>query len=125
MKIAFATGHYAPFVGGIESHVQQIARRLAAGGDEITVLTQTDDRSWRTEEVIDGVLVRRFPVPLPSRHFSVSPALWRELHRETLKVGRRPRSRLPQYCAALSYVCWRQAAGVHAALSRYGALSAA
>ena len=76
MKVAFVTGHYVPFAGGIESHVQQIASRLVARGDEVTVLTQTDDRSWPREEVIDGVQIERFPVLFPSRHFAVSVALW-------------------------------------------------
>ena len=31
------------------------------------------------EETIDGVQVRRFPVPVPSRHFAVSPSLGRAL----------------------------------------------
>ncbi len=79
MKIALVTGHYLPFVGGIESHVQHIARRLAATGDEVTILTQSDDRHWEPEEVLDGVLVRRYSVPLPSRHFAISPALWSAL----------------------------------------------
>lgn len=84
MKIALLTGHYSPFVGGIESHVQHIARRLAATGDEVTVLTQADDRRWKSEEVLDGVLVRRFSVPLPSRHFAISPALWSALRARPL-----------------------------------------
>ena len=84
MRIALVTGHYLPFVGGIESHVQHIARRLAATGDDVTILTQADDRSWKTEEVMEGVLVRRFSVPLPSRHFAISPSLWSELRTRPL-----------------------------------------
>lgn len=79
MKICFVTGHFVPFIGGVETHVERIAFHLAAGGDEVTVLTQTDDASWPSMETIDGVLVRRFSVPLRSRHFAVSPALLRTL----------------------------------------------
>ena len=79
MKIAFVTGHYLPFAGGIETHVEQIASRLAAQGDAVTVLTQTDDPSWPSSEMIAGVQVRRFPVPVPSQHFAVSPSLGRAL----------------------------------------------
>ena len=75
MKIAFVTGHYLPFAGGIETHVEQIASRLATQGDGVTVLTQTDDPSWPSSEMIAGVQVRRFPVPVPSQHFAVSPSL--------------------------------------------------
>jgi glycosyltransferase involved in cell wall biosynthesis len=79
MKVCFVTGHYAPFVGGIETHVERIAFHLATRGDDVTVLTQTDDPSWPSEETIDGVHVRRFAVPLPIRDFAVSPALFRAL----------------------------------------------
>jgi glycosyltransferase involved in cell wall biosynthesis len=83
VRIAFVTGHYLPFTGGVESHVEQIARRLAAAGDEVTVLTQSDSRQWPPRETIDGVDVRRFAVPISSRHFAVSPALWSELRHST------------------------------------------
>ena len=82
MKICFVTSHYAPFIGGIETHVERIAFHLAARGDDVTVLTQTDDDAWPNEETIDGVRVRRFAVPLPSRNFAVSPALFRALRAE-------------------------------------------
>lgn len=79
MRIVFVTGHYRPFAGGVETHVEQIASRLAARGDDVTVLTQADDRSVPSHEVLEGVLVRRFAVPVRSRHFAVSPALGRAL----------------------------------------------
>lgn len=81
MRIAFVTGHYAPFAGGVESHVEQIAVRLARRGDDVTVLTQSDRPDWPVLEVIGGVTVQRFRVPIPSRHFALSPALGRHLRR--------------------------------------------
>jgi glycosyltransferase involved in cell wall biosynthesis len=79
MRIAFVTGHYRPFAGGVETHVEQIASRLAARGDDVSVLTQADDLSVRSQEVIEGVHVHRYPVPIRSRHFAVSPGLGRAL----------------------------------------------
>jgi len=79
MRIVFVTGHYRPFAGGVETHVEQIASRLVARGDDVTVMTQADDQSVRSEEMIEGVRVRRFPVPVRSRHFAVSPSLGRAL----------------------------------------------
>ena len=83
MKICFVAAHYAPFVGGVETHVERIAAHLATQGDDVTVLTQIDDASELSDEPIDGVHVKRFAVPLPSRHFAVSPALFR-----SLRIGR-------------------------------------
>jgi glycosyltransferase involved in cell wall biosynthesis len=82
MKICFVSGHYAPFAGGVETHIERIAFHLANQGDDVTVLTQSDDSQLPQEELIDGVRVRRFAVPLPSRHFAVSPALLRSLNAE-------------------------------------------
>ncbi|MGH3411583.1 MAG: glycosyltransferase family 4 protein [Marmoricola sp.] len=39
MRILHLTDHYAPVLGGIEAHVESLARHQAARGDEVTVLT--------------------------------------------------------------------------------------
>lgn len=39
MKILHLTDHYPPALGGIETHVDQLTRRQAARGDDVTVLT--------------------------------------------------------------------------------------
>jgi len=73
--------HYAPFAGGVESHVEEIAKRLAANGDTVEVLTHRDDPDLPDTEMRDGVLVRRHKVPVTSQHFGVSPAVWATLLR--------------------------------------------
>jgi glycosyltransferase involved in cell wall biosynthesis len=73
--------HYAPFTGGVESHVEEIAKRLAQRGETVEVLTHHDDPGLPRREVRDGVLVRRHPVPVTSQHFGMSPALWAALVR--------------------------------------------
>jgi len=82
VKIAFATGHYHPFAGGVETHVEQIARRLVVEGHRVAVFTQSDDPLWPSQETIDGVQVRRFRVAVPSRNFALSPPLVRALMAE-------------------------------------------
>ena len=117
MRIALVTGHYLPFVGGIESHVQHIARRLAATGDDVTILTQADDRSWKTEEVMEGVLVRRFSVPLPSPSFChITVALVGASDKATT-VGHSARTWLPQRCTAPGHDRWRPTPRFDPALS--------
>lgn len=39
MRILHVTDHYLPVLGGIESHVSELAARQTAQGDEVTVLT--------------------------------------------------------------------------------------
>jgi glycosyltransferase involved in cell wall biosynthesis len=82
MKIAFVCAHYAPMIGGVEKHVVEIATRMAAGGEQVEVLTHAEaGQNLPSNERIDGVNVTRFGVPLPSSNYALSPALWRHLHR--------------------------------------------
>ena len=81
MRIAMVSAHYAPFAGGVESHIQEIAKRLADRGETVEVLTQHDDPGLPDSEVLEGVLVRRHRVPVASQHFALSPELWATLVR--------------------------------------------
>lgn len=81
MRIAYISPRYTPFVGGVETHVSQIATRVATQGHQVEVLTQESDRDLPQTETIDGVMVRRFAVPLPSANFAFAPALWAYLRR--------------------------------------------
>jgi glycosyltransferase involved in cell wall biosynthesis len=82
MRIAMVCAHYAPFAGGVESHVEEIAKRLADQGETVEVLTHRDEQELPAAEVRDGVLVRRHRVPVTSQHFGLSPAVWATLLRE-------------------------------------------
>ena len=81
MRILNLIQRYYPAHGGAERHLGEIARRLAAAGHDVTVLT-TDARGfelfWQpdlprispAEEVHEGVRILRFPV----RHMPGMPA---------------------------------------------------
>lgn len=84
MRIAYVSAHYAPFIGGVEKHVTEIAKRAATRGHDVHVLTHREPRGEVLEsEVLDGVRVHRFPVPVPSRNYAISPALWAHLTRSS------------------------------------------
>ncbi|MDR2999345.1 MAG: glycosyltransferase family 4 protein [Microbacterium sp.] len=86
-RIALITSSFAPHIGGVEEHVAQVARRLAARGDTVEVWTV--DRGERPEHPFDdGIAVRYLPTPLPARkalnlaRFAVQgPAAWRSWRR--------------------------------------------
>ena len=82
MKIALVSAHYAPFTGGIESHVEEIAKRLASLGETVEVLTHHDTPDVPDTEMRDSVVVRRHKVAVSSQHFGVSPAMWYTLLRQ-------------------------------------------
>ena len=82
MKVALVSAHYPPFAGGVESHVEEIAKRLADRGASVEVLTHHDDPGLPDTEKRDGVLVRRYKVAMTSQHFGLSPAVWGALIRQ-------------------------------------------
>jgi glycosyltransferase involved in cell wall biosynthesis len=81
LRVALVCPRYQPFIGGVESHVEHLAQRMAAAGHVIEVITQGDDTSLPPVEVLDRVTVRRFPIPISSRHYPLAPALWHHLRR--------------------------------------------
>lgn len=83
MRIAYTVPRYAPHLGGVQKHVAQIARRLAANGYDVEVLTQEPDDGLPAVEVIDGVRVRRFSPLLPKRRYEFAPHLWVYLARQS------------------------------------------
>jgi glycogen synthase len=77
MRIALATSSYDPYVGGVEEHVRNVARGLRDRGHDVAVWTV--DRDGGTgERLVDGILVRDLPTPLPARSL---PAMTRYLRR--------------------------------------------
>jgi len=59
MKILFVLEYYYPNVGGIEKLFKKLAEALVVEGNEVMVLTNRFDRTLLSEEMINGVLVRR------------------------------------------------------------------
>lgn len=94
-RVALMPSAYPPSVGGVEELTRQLALALRAAGDEVEVWTGLpDDHAPQTVEVCDGIVVRRFPMPLPAtRMAAVSHAAttgWRTLralHRAAASFG--------------------------------------
>lgn len=75
MRVAFVAPRFAPDIGGVETHVHELAVRMVAQGVAVEVLVQTADRDLPRVERLDGIVVRRFRVALPSVNFAVAPTL--------------------------------------------------
>ena len=70
-RVALIPSAYPPAVGGVEELTRHLALALVAAGDEVEVWTLLgDDSAPETVEVRDGLVVRRFPMPLPARSAS-------------------------------------------------------
>lgn len=68
--------------GGVERHVMETSRRLAAGGAEVEVLcTEPGGPALQTEER-DGVEIRTVRAWPADRDWCLAPGLWREMGRK-------------------------------------------
>jgi glycosyltransferase involved in cell wall biosynthesis len=79
VKVALVVSAYEPAVGGVEHHVRRLATGLAAGGDDVTVVTHRLDGRTPAVERKDGVAVHRFPLVVSAPNYRFSPALGRYL----------------------------------------------
>ena len=78
MKILQVCDRYVPYFGGVQVHVSNISERLAREYD-VTVYTTDPSGKLPKEEVINGVLVRRFKGFSPGEAYQFSFGLWKEL----------------------------------------------
>lgn len=65
-RVALIASSYAPYVGGVESHVRQVARLLSERGIQVEVWTVDRGEALGTR-VVDGITVRYLATPLPAR----------------------------------------------------------
>ena len=70
-RVALLPSAYPPAVGGVEELTRHLALALVDAGDEVEVWTlHGNDAAPETVEVRDGLVVRRFPMPLPATKWS-------------------------------------------------------
>ena len=83
LRVAMVSARALPLMGGIETHVDEVSRRLAAAGVNLTVLTTDTSSTLPTDENTAGYRVRRWPAYPRSRDYYLSPGLTRHLIRES------------------------------------------
>ncbi len=71
------TPRYFPFMGGVENHVYEVARRLARLGVDITVLTTNTSGQLPTDELVDGIKIRRVRAWPAQRDYYFAPGIYR------------------------------------------------
>ncbi|WP_226038876.1 glycosyltransferase family 4 protein [Natrinema sp. DC36] len=75
MRILFITHRYPPHTGGIETHVQEMATRLANCGHDITVFSADSGPNVSSENTDDGIRIRRFRSFSPGNAFYAAPQM--------------------------------------------------
>lgn len=76
LRVLMVCPRFLPDVGGTETHVYEVARRLSARADfEITVLTTDRSRRLPRHEVIDSIPVQRVPAWPRRRDYYLAPGI--------------------------------------------------
>jgi glycosyltransferase involved in cell wall biosynthesis len=88
LRVLMVTARYLPLLGGVELHVDQVARRLAERDVEITVLTTDTTNELSPRERVDGFSVRRVRAWPANRDYYFAPHLYGEIvrHRRDFDV---------------------------------------
>lgn len=79
LRLAVATARYFPFMGGVETHVFEVCRRLAEHDVDVTVLTADPSRELPRAERVDQVQIRRLPAWPAQRDYYFAPGIYREI----------------------------------------------
>jgi glycosyltransferase involved in cell wall biosynthesis len=79
LRILMATPRYPPFVGGVEQHVREVGRRLAAAGCAVTVLTTDPSGRLPRRDDDGGVSIIRVPARPRRADFYFAPGVYRTI----------------------------------------------
>jgi glycogen synthase len=78
-RILMVSARYYPYSGGTETHVHEVAKRLADTGYDITILTTDPSGELPGEEIQNGVRVKRVKAYPANRDYYFAPAIIREI----------------------------------------------
>jgi glycosyltransferase involved in cell wall biosynthesis len=86
LRILFATARYLPERGGTEIHTHEVAKRLAAGGADVTVLSTAAGGPFPRESHDGAVRVLRVRAWPPNRDYYLAPSLVRVIRQDHTDV---------------------------------------
>jgi glycosyltransferase involved in cell wall biosynthesis len=81
MRITMVSARYLPFVGGVETHIHEVGKRMAALGHQVEVVTTNPLGSLVAEEMVDGMRIKRVPAWPKNRDFYFAPRIFSEIAR--------------------------------------------
>lgn len=76
-RVLMVTARYFPAMGGIETHVYEVAKRLVNAGADVTVLTTDPSGTLPTIECVNGVRIQRVRAWPTRRDYYFAPAIYR------------------------------------------------
>ncbi|MGP0093341.1 MAG: glycosyltransferase family 4 protein [Xanthobacteraceae bacterium] len=79
LRILMVCARAFPLMGGIETHVHEVASRLAAGGHAVTVLTTDRAGTLPTDEIVSGVRIIRVRAYPANTDYYFAPGVYRNV----------------------------------------------
>lgn len=112
LRVLMVTPRYFPLMGGVETHVYEVARRLATRGIDVTVLTTDPGGELVPEDTVEGVKilrVRAYPANrdyyfAPKLHGKVAGGDWNIIHCQSFHTLVPPLAMLAAKRAGIPYV---------------------
>jgi glycosyltransferase involved in cell wall biosynthesis/GT2 family glycosyltransferase len=86
LRVLMVTPRSPLLQGGVERHVMETSKRVAASGGEVEVLCTEPGGPAAVEEVRDGVTIRTVRSWPANRDWRLAPRLWREMSRQPWDV---------------------------------------
>lgn len=86
MKILFLSRLFHPHVGGVETHVLELSKRLIQKGHRVSLITEGYDEALKSKQTYEGIEVYRIPlsdIKEESKKFAIWEWLW--LHRKLIR----------------------------------------
>lgn len=77
LRVLFVAARYLPYVGGLETHVYEVGRRLACAGINITILTTDVSGRLPKIEESDGMHIRRVRAWPAKKDYYFAPEIYR------------------------------------------------
>lgn len=79
--VLMVTPRFLPHAGGVETHVFEVGRRVAAAGARLTVLTTDVSRALPRREHLEGIEIVRVPAYPRSKDWYLAPEIARAIAR--------------------------------------------
>ena len=76
LRLLFVAARYVPYVGGLETHVYEVGRRLAAAGVDVTVLTTDVSGKLPSFEKFEGKQIRRVRAYPGNKDYYFAPGIY-------------------------------------------------
>ena len=79
LRVLMVTPRYFPFMGGIETHVHEVGRRLAQNGMHVTLLTTAPPQTLGTppkEETVEGMRIIRVSAWPSQSDYYIAPEIY-------------------------------------------------